>query len=80
MLNAIKLTVSFENESLHQVLKEVATKANLQMVVSPRVKDVPVTLDAKEQDVASLLNALGKDRFRWAIEDYGIVRITELAP
>lgn len=73
---AARLTLSSQNQPLHEVLKSIAMNANLNMAVSPDVKNVPVTLEVKDQDIASILTALGTDRFVWKLEDFGVVRIS----
>ena len=78
-LKAIKLTLAVQDRPLLEVLKTISMTTNINMAISPAVKDSPVTIDVKDQDVATLLAALGKDRFRWVVEDYGLVRITGLA-
>lgn len=79
-LKAVRMTLSMKDASLVRVLQAIAEKGKLSLFVSPDVADVPVSIDVKDEDVATVLTALGKDRFQWTVEDYGIVRIQGLPP
>ncbi len=79
-LKAVRLMLAMKDAPLRKVLQALAEQGRLSLFVSPDVADVPVSIDVKEQDVPTVLTALGKDRFQWTVEDYGIVRIQGLPP
>lgn len=76
-LRDARLTVSFRDAPLREVLRRVAEQSSASLIVSPDVPNVPVTADFRDQDVRSILAALSEGRFAWAVSDYGVVRITE---
>jgi hypothetical protein len=78
-LRAKRLTVSFRNTPLRDVLRALSTETNVGLVVSPAVGNEPVTADFRDQDLRTILTTLSKDRFAWSVADFGVVRLTGVA-
>lgn len=79
-LKAVRLTLAMKDAPLRKVLQALAEQGRLSLFVSPDVADVPVSIDVQDQDVPTVLTALGEGRFVWAVEDYGVIRIGGLPP
>jgi|GEM_PF-7008786 len=74
----VRLTLSMKDVPLRRVLKAVAEQGSLSLFVSPDVADGPVSIDVADQDVPTVLTALGQGRFVWEVEDHGVIRIQGL--